>query len=185
VITLESQYATLLLAMLLGYEWSGPEFSGSLREYLMTFVALLFSLCILAWVPWLTFTGLRWAEGLAGGVLTFYAWRAVQRGALNHHRWLSALDAASTWLALVLAGAEPLAIAAGALSGLALPLAIGPWPDWLRRMSRMVETVWLGAVGLRTMLAALLLLRIETIPLWIWTIPWLVIWDRFAYRDAI
>ncbi|MCY0879857.1 MAG: hypothetical protein OWU84_13080 [Firmicutes bacterium] len=180
----DSQYQTLLVALLLSYEWSAPGYHGSFRDYWPTAVLFAFPLGVLGAVPWLTFSRLHWAEVVAGVTLMGYAWRTVQRHRVRHARWFSALDAASACLALTLAGADPLAIAAGVVAGLLLPVATGPWPEPLRAVSHLVETLWLGAVGMRTVVAILAGLPGDFLPWWVWVIPWLIVWDLSARGGA-
>lgn len=172
-----NDYATLLLALLMAYQMSAPYWDGRPRRGAQVTVILSLSLAAVFLVPWLSFTGLRLGWGVSGVLLMGYAWRAMQAQARTRSVWLTALDGAGGWVALILAGASPLAAAAGGLAGLALPLALGPWPSWLRQIAEPLEVLLMGSVGLRALLKAGVGAGPAAWPLLVFAVPWLILWD--------
>lgn len=180
-----NDYATVLITMVMAYQISGPRWDGQLRPALQTVAVGILGLGGVLFVPALSFDGLRLGWGLSGTMLCIYAARAVTSGHTGRAPWLTVLDGAGAWAALVLSGASPLAVAAGAIAGGVLPLAVGPWPVGLKRFIEPLEVVLMGAVGLRVLSQVVLAPDMESWPLLLFAVPWLVIWDwRAAARTA-
>ncbi|MCL5116715.1 MAG: hypothetical protein M1272_06160 [Firmicutes bacterium] len=179
-----NDYATLLISLMMAYQLAAPHWARGQEEWraLLWPVA---SLPVLALVGGLSFAGLRLGWIVSGCVLSGYAVRRVWRGIGPHRPMLSALDGAGGWVALMLAGANPLAVLAGASAGMVLPLAVGPWPRTVRRLVGPLEAVLMGAVGLRALLSGLVGPQLENWPVLVLAIPWLMFWDwRAAVREA-
>lgn len=171
-----SDYATLLLAILLGYQLAAPLWRGS-RASAWDLLALLASFLVLGLVPALSFTGLRVGWLFSGSLLTYQAVaRMRQRGRVKPV-FLAVLDGAGAWAALVLAGSSPSAVLAGGSAGIFLAIAIGPWPRWLERTVEPAEWLLMGAIGLRTLVAAAWGPQGETWPILLMMVPGLILWD--------
>ncbi len=180
-----NDYVTVLITMAMAYQISGPRWDGRLRPALEAVAVGLVGLGVVLLLPALSFDGLRLGWSVSGIILCAYAARSVASGRTDRAAWLSVLDGAGAWAALVLSGASPLAVASGALAGGVLPLAIGPWPVVLKRFIEPLEVVLMGAVGLRVLGQAALGPEMESWPLLVFSLPWLVIWDwRAAARTA-
>lgn len=180
-----NDYVTVLLTMVMAYQISGPQWDRRLRSALSAVAMGILGLGGLLLLPALTFEGLRLGWTISGVTLCGYATRSFVSRRVRRAPWLSVLDGAGAWAALVLSGASPLAVAAGAVAGGLLPLAVGPWPAVLKRFIEPLEVVLMGAVGLRILSQVLLGPELEAWPLLLFAVPWLVIWDwRAAARPA-
>ncbi|NMP20825.1 hypothetical protein [Sulfobacillus harzensis] len=171
-----SDYGTLLLAVLLGYQLAAPLWRGS-RASTWGLMAPIASLAVLALIPRLTFTGLRVGWLVSGALLCYQAIARMRRARPMRPPLLALFDGASAWAALVLAGSNPIAVLAGAMAGIALAVAMGPWPRWLQETLEPAECVLMGAIGLRTLIAAGLGPWWESWPVLLMAVPWLMLWD--------
>lgn len=174
---MSNDYSTLLLALLMGYQLNAPLWNPREGRGSWLMAGPVLSLAAIGLVPELSFTGLRIGWLAAGVVLCSHAVFSIKRGHMPRRAWFGVWDGAGSWVALVLAGANPLAVLCGAGAGLILPIAVGPWPGWLRRMLEPAECILMGAVGLRSLLLAGLGPAMENWPLLLLTVPWLILWD--------
>lgn len=172
-----NDFATLLLALVMGYQLSAPLIETERVRHWARLVWPFLSLTVIALVPHVTLPGLRLGWLLSGLILTVSAWQGTGQRRSTRQYWVTCLDGAGTWLALVLAGSNPWAVASGAFSGMILPLGTGPWPDGLRRALEPVEWAFMGAVGLRTLLMATFGFKMERWPILLLVAPWLIAWD--------
>lgn len=140
-------------------------------------MALLASFTVLALVPALSFTGLRLGWLFSGSLLTWQGVARMRRRGRVKPVYLAVLDGAGAWAALVLAGSSLEAVLAGGSAGIFLAIAIGPWPRWLERTLEPAEWLFMGAIGLRTLVAAAWGPKWETWPILLMMVPWLILWD--------
>lgn len=176
-------YVSLFVALLVAYQSCGADWSHAGRRGPYASLAVLAALPVLWVVPRLSFDGLRLGWAFSGILLSGFAFRHMRKPARRLPLALVALDAAGTWAALALTGAPQAAVVAGALAGVVLPLALGPWPRVVTRIVPPLGVVTTGAVGLRLLVKAAVGAS-GAWPLGILAIPWLMLWDVRHGRAA-
>lgn len=133
----------------------------------------------------LTFMTLTIGWVMSGLILMLQAGRHILLKDTPIPLWAGSVDAAGSWLALLLAGGNPWAIIAGLVAGVALPVATGPWPRAMLPLSAVFEALVMGAVGLRTLALVAWGNAAESLPLWLLMVPWLIVWElRLAGAPA-
>ncbi len=173
-------YVTMILALVLAYQTSAPEWSDSGWRGPWSSVVVLSALAVMWLVPRVSFSGLRLGWALGGLLLSAFALRAIIRGQSHGVPLLLVwIDAAGAWAALALTGAPALAVWAGATAGSILPAALDPLPRRFIRVMRPLAVVITGAAGLRFLLKAITGAGLVW-PLGLVAIPWLILWDAGA-----
>ncbi|PSR23819.1 MAG: hypothetical protein C7B45_02060 [Sulfobacillus acidophilus] len=182
-----SDYGTMFLALLLATQGSALEWNHHWGRGVWTSITLAGTLPVLMMMPWIPVSGLRVGWCLSGGMLCLHAWRGLGRHPIRRIPLaVLGLDAAGSWVALMLSGGSPLAIGAGAVAGAILPAALGPRAQSALERLRPLEVILLGAVGCRALLKGAFGTPEPSLwPLGLLAVPWLIAWDWHAEHASI